>query len=85
MARCEHLLHAKYAEPKTRECAECVARGDTWMHLRTCLQCGHVACCDSSKNKHATAHFRATGHPAICSAQPRERWLWCFVDEQMVE
>ena len=86
MARvCENLAHAKYTAPKTHVCAECVALGDEWVHLRTCLACGHVGCCDSSKNRHATRHFQAVGHPVIASAQPRERWLWCYVDEQMAE
>jgi uncharacterized UBP type Zn finger protein len=85
MALCEHLAHSKYAAPKTHECAECVALGDDWVHLRTCLHCGNVGCCDSSKNRHATKHFNATRHPVMCSAQPRERWLWCYIHEQMAE
>lgn len=85
MAVCEHLAHSHYTAPKTHVCAECVAMGDTWVHLRTCLACGHVGCCDSSKNKHATKHFHSSGHPVIASAQPHERWLWCYVDEQFVE
>ena len=85
MALCEHLAHSRYQAPSTHVCNECVALGDTWVHLRTCLTCGHVGCCDSSKNKHATAHYRKDGHPVIASAQPHERWLWCYVDEQFVE
>jgi uncharacterized UBP type Zn finger protein len=85
MPLCSHLAHAKYVAPKTHVCAECVALGDTWVHLRTCLTCGNVACCDSSKNKHATKHFFATQHPVIASAQPRERWLYCYLDEQMAD
>lgn len=85
MPVCEHLKNAHYVKPTTNVCAECVALGDRWVHLRTCLECGHVGCCDSSKNKHATKHFNTTGHPVICSAQPHERWLWCYVDELMVE
>ncbi len=85
MALCEHLLHKKYVAPKTHVCAECVAMGDTWVHLRTCLECGNVGCCDSSKNKHATKHFHTSGHPAIASAQPHEKWLWCYIDELWVE
>ena len=85
MPLCTHLAHSKYIKPKVHVCQECVALGDTWVHLRTCLECGHVGCCDSSKNRHATKHFHATQHPVIASAQPHERWLWCYVDEQMAE
>ncbi|MDP9038676.1 MAG: UBP-type zinc finger domain-containing protein [Acidobacteriota bacterium] len=85
MPVCEHLAGSRYVKPKVHVCQQCVALGDTWVHLRTCLKCGFVGCCDSSKNKHATGHFRATGHPVIASAQPSERWLWCYVDEQMAE
>jgi uncharacterized UBP type Zn finger protein len=59
--------------------------GDDWVHLRTCLTCGHVGCCDSSKNHHATKHFNHTKHPVIASAQPGERWLYCYPDDQMAE
>ncbi|WP_240163725.1 UBP-type zinc finger domain-containing protein [Spirosoma taeanense] len=55
------------------------------MHLRTCQQCGTTLCCDSSPNKHATKHFQASGHPVVASAEPGERWLWCYVDEQMAQ
>ena len=66
-------------------CAACISMGDTWVHLRECLNCGHVGCCDSSKNKHATRHFHATKHPVMRSIEPGESWGWCFVDEVMVE
>ena len=59
--------------------------GDVWVHLRLCLSCGHVGCCDSSKNKHATAHFRESGHPIVQSHQPGETWRWCYVDETYLE
>jgi len=59
--------------------------GDTWLHLRLCLECGHVGCCDSSKNKHATRHHRATRHPVVRSFQPGEHWRWCYVDELFVQ
>ena len=85
MALCKHLAHSKYVATKVHDCAECVALGDRWVHLRTCLECGHVGCCDSSKNLHATKHFHTTQHPVIASAEPRERWLWCYVHEQMAE
>ncbi|OGX92106.1 UBP-type zinc finger domain-containing protein [Hymenobacter coccineus] len=83
---CQHLTQITHVIPDTKHvCPECVALGDAWVHLRTCQECGHVGCCDDSKNKHATQHFHATQHPVIASAQPGKRWLWCYVDEQMVE
>jgi uncharacterized UBP type Zn finger protein len=69
--------------PRTRGCEQCLALGDTWVHLRACLSCGHVGCCDQSKNKHATRHYHDTGHPTVRSAEPGERWVWCYVDEVM--
>lgn len=83
---CEHLAasHEKMAPPRTPQgCEECLAMGDTWVHLRLCMQCGHVGCCDSSPNRHASAHFRETGHPVMRSFEPGEAWRWCFVDEQL--
>jgi uncharacterized UBP type Zn finger protein len=65
-------------------CRECLELGDTWVHLRICMQCGHVGCCDSSKNRHASRHYRTGGHPVIRSYEPREEWAWCFPDELMV-
>ena len=62
-------------------CEECLALGMTWVHLRMCQECGHIGCCDNSEGKHATAHFEATGHPIIRSAEPGEDWSWCYVDE----
>jgi uncharacterized UBP type Zn finger protein len=84
-APCPHLTHPGNARPKSTGCDECIEIGDRWVHLRACLQCGHVGCCDSSKNKHATAHFRSTRHPVIRSLEPGERWLWCYADELAVE
>lgn len=83
---CQHLtsLTSLKTAPEYA-CPECVALGDDWVHLRVCQQCGHVGCCDSSPNKHATKHFRATQHPVVSSAEPGERWLWCYVDEEMAE
>lgn len=63
------------------ECEDCVAVGGRWVHLRRCLTCEHVSCCDSSPARHATAHAKATGHPVITSAEPGETWRWCYVDE----
>jgi uncharacterized UBP type Zn finger protein len=78
---CSHLDQIKFTETGTHVCQECVAMGDTWVHLRMCMLCGHVACCDSSKNKHATKHFHSSKHPLMRSVQPGERWMWCFVDQ----
>jgi uncharacterized UBP type Zn finger protein len=68
-------------KPRSAGCAACEALGDSWVELRMCLTCGHVGCCDSSKNRHATAHFRETGHPIVESRQPGASWRWCYVDE----
>ncbi|HUR79559.1 MAG TPA: UBP-type zinc finger domain-containing protein [Thermoanaerobaculia bacterium] len=78
---CDHLKTAGDAPPNSRGCEECLAMGDTWMHLRRCVSCGHIGCCDSSKNKHATKHYRASKHPVVQSFEPGEDWRWCFVDE----
>jgi uncharacterized UBP type Zn finger protein len=65
-------------------CVDCLRVGGVWLHLRICLACGHVGCCDSSKNTHATKHFHATSHPIIQSFQPGEDWRWCYFDEMYV-
>ncbi|SDM38382.1 Na+/H+ antiporter [Allokutzneria albata] len=81
---CKHLVkERKPVEPSADVCAECVAEGHTWVHLRMCLSCGHVGCCDSSVGKHATAHFKDTLHPVMRSHEPGETWRWCFVDQQL--
>src|SRR5918994_620651 len=83
---CTHLDQIRDVTPRTPNgCEECLQIGDTWVHLRLCLICGHVGCCDSSKNKHATKHFHATDHPLVQSFEPGEDWLWCFVDEVAME
>jgi uncharacterized UBP type Zn finger protein len=82
---CTHLDQIRDVTPSANGCEECLKTGDTWVHLRICLICGHVGCCDSSKNKHATKHFHATGHPIIQSYERGEDWLWCYVDEVMME
>jgi uncharacterized UBP type Zn finger protein len=82
---CEHLDLIQDVTPSTDGCEECLQMGDRWFHLRTCLICGHVGCCDQSRNKHATKHFHDTAHPVMKSAQPGESWLWCYVDELMFE
>ena len=79
---CTHLGSIAKVQPRTpRGCEECLATGDEWVHLRLCMTCGHVGCCDDSKNTHATKHHRATTHPIVRSFEPGERWFWCFVDE----
>ena len=78
---CRHLDQIKVTETDTRACEECVKIGDSWVHLRMCMTCGRVGCCDSSKNKHATRHFRQVKHPLVRSLEPGETWIWCYVDE----
>jgi uncharacterized UBP type Zn finger protein len=85
MATCTHLSEIHDVKPHTRGCEECLKSGDSWVHLRMCLTCGHVGCCDSSKNKHATKHFHATRHPIMRSIERGEHWAWCFIDELMLE
>jgi uncharacterized UBP type Zn finger protein len=80
---CTHTGQIKTTETKKRVCEDCVKIGDQWVHLRLCLICGHVACCDSSKNKHASKHFHATKHPLVRSIEPGERWVWCYADDMM--
>jgi uncharacterized UBP type Zn finger protein len=78
---CKHTDQIKFTTTGTHVCEECVKMGDRWVHLRLCMSCGHVGCCDSSKNKHATKHFHSSHHPLIRSIEPGERWIWCYVDE----
>jgi Zn-finger in ubiquitin-hydrolases and other protein len=82
---CAHLGAIQDVEPDADGCSECVALGDSWLHLRLCMSCGHVACCDSSKNRHATRHAHAAGHPVLRSFEPGESWMWCVVDETYVD
>ena len=82
---CKHVHLAKEVSYANQVCPECVKLNDTWVHLRICMLCGHVGCCDSSKNKHATAHFKASGHPIIKSIEPGDGWAWCYVDETYLE
>ncbi|HEV7734634.1 MAG TPA: MFS transporter [Candidatus Binatia bacterium] len=78
---CDHLDTITDAPPRTDGCEECLRLGETWIHLRACLACGHVGCCDSSKHRHASRHFWASQHPIVRSAEPGETWRWCYVDE----
>lgn len=84
---CPHVeeLPAPEPEPGSPDgCAECLANGTTWVHVRMCLTCGHVGCCDTGPYRHATAHHQETGHPVMRSFEPGERWRWCYVDETLV-
>ncbi len=81
--QCTHLDHIKIKESDKHVCEDCVKTGDRWVHLRMCLECGHVGCCDSSKNRHATRHFHESGHPLMRSVEPGESWMWCYVDEMV--
>jgi len=83
-APCEHVASVTVHDvdrPATG-CEDCLATGGRWLHLRICLTCGHVGCCDSSPNKHATRHYHTTTHPIITSGEPGETWVWCYVDEE---
>ena len=84
---CSHLdrIELTALPEKIEGCEECLKMGDSWVHLRLCEICGHVGCCDSSKNKHATKHFRKTEHPIVRSLEPGEDWGWCYIDEVMIE
>jgi hypothetical protein len=80
--QCSHLDQITDAEPDSTEgCTDCLKMGSWWVHLRLCKICGHVACCDDSPNRHATAHYHATAHPIIRSLEPGEDWYWCYEDE----
>lgn len=81
-AICAHLSAiSTVRHAKDRQCEECVKRGDRWVHLRTCQECGRTLCCDESPNRHASEHAHASGHHVIASAEPGERWLYCFADD----
>ena len=83
---CEHIEAIDDVKGAARhECAECVKTHDRWLHLRTCQECGVTLCCDSSPNKHASKHARSAHHPVIASAEPGERWLYCYPDDAYAE
>jgi len=82
--KCKHLDQITITATDTHVCEDCVKIGDTWVHLRMCMSCGHVGCCDSSKNKHATKHFHQASHPVMRSIEPGEDWIWCYVDDMIV-
>jgi uncharacterized UBP type Zn finger protein len=80
---CPHAAALEPAPPRTPGgCEVCLKTGSRWVHLRLCLTCGHVGCCDSSPHRHATEHFRRTDHPVVASFEPGERWAWCYADQQ---
>jgi uncharacterized UBP type Zn finger protein len=83
MSSCSHLGHVRITElpASVAGCEDCLQAGDPWFHLRICLECGKVGCCDSSPNRHASAHAEASGHPIMRSIQPDEEWSWCFPDQ----
>jgi uncharacterized UBP type Zn finger protein len=83
MSGCTHVDEVAVLElpPEVDGCVDCLASGGKWLHLRICLSCGHVGCCDDSPNRHATAHHHATSHPIIRSLERGEEWSWCYVDE----
>jgi uncharacterized UBP type Zn finger protein len=85
MATCTHLDQDLDPPPSGTGCVECLATGGHWVHLRRCLECGHIGCCDNSPGRHATAHFGASRHPLIQSFEPGEEWIWCYVDEVAFE
>jgi hypothetical protein len=82
--QCKHLHSVRDVTPSGQGCVECLASGDTWVHLRLCRSCGHVGCCDDSKNRHARKHFLSAAHPIITSFEPGEDWSWCFIDDMEV-
>ncbi|MFY9559885.1 MAG: UBP-type zinc finger domain-containing protein [Terriglobales bacterium] len=84
-ATCTHLGEIHKVTPSGKGCKECLEMGDRWVHLRLCLSCGHVGCCDSSRNKHARAHFHHAKHPIVQSFEPGEDWRWCYADDMYVD
>ncbi len=78
---CRHADTLVPVPPGSQGCEECLRMGSAWVHLRLCLSCGHVGCCDSSPHRHATHHYRRTQHPVVASFEPGERWAWCYADE----
>lgn len=85
MAHCTHTDEIQDVSPNTNGCEECLKTGSRWVHLRLCLECGHVGCCDQSVGKHATKHFHATNHAIMQSIEPGETWGWCYIDQVMLE
>lgn len=85
LKECSHVESMQKVTPSNLEvCADCVSLGDDWLHLRVCLICGYVGCCDLAKNHHMKNHYEETGHPLIQSFQPGEDWIWCYEDEAVL-
>jgi Zn-finger in ubiquitin-hydrolases and other protein len=82
---CSHLDQIQDVTPSAEGCEDCLRIGSWWVHLRLCRSCGHMGCCDQSPNRHATAHFHASGHPIVQSAERGEDWYWCYLDEVVFE
>ncbi|MBA3779705.1 MAG: UBP-type zinc finger domain-containing protein [Chloroflexi bacterium] len=82
---CSHVDTIRQVTPSAQGCEDCLRLGETWVHLRLCMNCGHVGCCDSSTNRHATAHHRESGHPIVESLESGGTWMWCYVDELLLE
>jgi uncharacterized UBP type Zn finger protein len=87
VGQCRHMATVPVPEPEARThgCEECLATGQQWVHLRKCLECGHIGCCDQSVGRHATKHAHATGHTVIRSAEPGENWWYCYADDDFSE
>ncbi len=83
-AGCQHQDQIREVEPSADGCEDCLKAGDRWIHLRMCLTCGYAGCCDSSRNKHATKHAHATGHPLVTSLEPGEDWVYCYPDDEVI-
>ena len=85
-AACEHVSEApiRHVKRPAAGCEDCLKMGGEWVHLRECLTCGHIGCCDSSPNKHATKHFHASRHPIVTSVERGETWTWCYVDDRFL-
>ena len=81
---CTHRDRIRDVQRSADGCEDCLRIGGEWVHLRMCMTCGHVGCCDNSPNRHATGHFRETGDPIVRSAEPGESWMWCYVDEAIM-
>lgn len=85
MEYCEHISTINKVKPSAEGCEDCLKIGGRWVHLRMCMHCGHIGCCDSSPNRHATAHYSSTDHPIIRSVEPGERWGFCYPDDAFYE
>jgi uncharacterized UBP type Zn finger protein len=83
--QCAHMDQIHEVTPSADGCEDCLKIGDEWVNLRICLTCGHVGCCDASKNRHATRHYHETAHPIIQSFQPGESWMWCYPDQTILQ